>query len=575
MAHVRDPIADLDRHLILLEEQVEKLIIALDEWRQWKKEYETLRNDVQELPTTATPQALNEARQSFQGSLVNEKELVDIFGRNDSKKPHQIISTITNRLEYVSKNVDTLAEQLEAAENKLAAARVVSNPDATDEDGLPITEIMEELDDDDNVISYNLRQPGDSQQQLFQALQKAGMEDLIPESTIVSDNATSLPPPSPRPHTSSTPQRNDSPKNEMPPKKKSVTFAESTKPSIEAGLSDPDPVKRLEALYRQAKDQEAIISDPILPVDESPEDAALRQDMIRFNKQTMEYEMGPIVAELQLEEGSTDDDDWDTDESEGDEEDEWGRSTTSVLDEDYKREMLELKQRLEQRALGQRRVDNEDEDDQFAEGIGRINIKHDDNSVTSQVAEKDSTSDEPPQNGTKKSVRFAPSLDIAEPAAPVAQTGTSELDTPEVDPISDIVERRPTTTTKSTAPSTKKKTSRFRRERTEGGSTQTLTMAPEKPTNNTKYAPSGPEGRTLATEVLEHKPSDEIKEPDELDANLLHQQVTEEYYKMRNKMISREGGFLKENEDPIQPLEEEEGGPKRVSRFKAARLARS
>jgi unconventional prefoldin RPB5 interactor 1 len=89
----------------------------------------------------------------------------------------------------------------------------------------------------------------------------------------------------------------------------------------------------------------------------------------------------------------------------------------------------------------------------------------------------------------------------------------------------------------------------------------------------TRYAPSGPEGQTLVSTILEREPSAEAKEPDELDATLLHQQVTEEYYKMRNKMINQRGGFLKENTDPIQPLDEEEGGPKRLSRFKAARLA--
>jgi unconventional prefoldin RPB5 interactor 1 len=42
-------------------------------------------------------------------------------------------------------------------------------------------------------------------------------------------------------------------------------------------------------------------------------------------------------------------------------------------------------------------------------------------------------------------------------------------------------------------------------------------------------------------------------------------------------MIRKQGGFMRnaeEEETAIVPLEEEEGGPRRVSRFKAARLAR-
>ena len=64
-------------------------------------------------------------------------------------------------------------------------------------------------------------------------------------------------------------------------------------------------------------------------------------------------------------------------------------------------------------------------------------------------------------------------------------------------------------------------------------------------------------------------------EPDEFDPHLLHQEVATEYHKMRNRMIQKQGGFMKEDESEIVPFTEEEGGPKKVSRFKAARLARS
>ena len=69
--------------------------------------------------------------------------------------------------------------------------------------------------------------------------------------------------------------------------------------------------------------------------------------------------------------------------------------------------------------------------------------------------------------------------------------------------------------------------------------------------------------------------SKEVPEPDELDPHLLNQEVATEYHKMRNRMIQRQGGFMKEYESEIVPFSEEEGGPKKLSRFKAARLARS
>ena len=88
--------------------------------------------------------------------------------------------------------------------------------------------------------------------------------------------------------------------------------------------------------------------------------------------------------------------------------------------------------------------------------------------------------------------------------------------------------------------------------------------------------PTGPEGKTLAPQVIERDvPLGTATQPDDLDPQLLQQEVATEYHRMRNRMIQRQGGFLKEDESEIVPLTEEEGGPKKMSRFKAARLAKS
>lgn len=59
--------------------------------------------------------------------------------------------------------------------------------------------------------------------------------------------------------------------------------------------------------------------------------------------------------------------------------------------------------------------------------------------------------------------------------------------------------------------------------------------------------------------------------PSELDAALQRQEVAVEYFKTRNKMIQKEGGFLpREEEEMYVPLDDSR---KKVSRFKAARLA--
>ncbi len=89
-----------------------------------------------------------------------------------------------------------------------------------------------------------------------------------------------------------------------------------------------------------------------------------------------------------------------------------------------------------------------------------------------------------------------------------------------------------------------------------------------------RVAPSGPDGKALASSIVEREPSAEAKEPDELDATLLHQEVAFEYHRRRNQLIAKEGGFTKEDESVMTPLDEAEGGPKRMSRFKAARLSK-
>ncbi|KAI0105954.1 Prefoldin subunit-domain-containing protein [Daldinia grandis] len=616
MSAAKDSFLDLERHRQKLEENVTRLANALDHWKQWKKEYEALRADVKSLPSAASRKELRNTREKFKGELLNEKELVDIFGRDDSKKVEQIISTLTNRLDYVSKNIDTLGRQHEEAGNRLAAVTIIANPDATDEDGLPITEILEELDDDDNIVSYSLRTAGDSQPQVLEALRKAGVSDFSPTDPTPSLEASQErqdgKPTTPNGDLSTSNQQSKGPqvngsakgvpdalngsqvrekaKVKSASRKKSVTFSEDTKSGEEREQSET--AKRLEEILQKAKDQQSIILDPILPADESTEDAALREDMIRYNKETMEFEMAPIVAELQLEEGSTGDDTdnySDYEEEDDEDEDEWGKTKLAV-DDDWKRRMLELKERLSDYTFNESQAADDEED--MVEGIGRISIKHENEDasngnveslpiVPSEAENQSSTQD------NKKSVRFAQSLDIAEAPAPapaperVSQTHSKQH---EVDPLSDVVmERSSSNNRRITQPAAapNKKVSRFRKTRNSEPHINATPVAlggtpimPDTP-DAVGSTPSGPENQTLATSVLEHEPSSEVREPDEFDANMLQKQATEEYYKMRNKLIYQQGGFMKEDENPIQPLDEEQGGPKRMSRFKAARLAKS
>ena len=52
----------------------------------------------------------------------------------------------------VQKNVDSVSSMLRTAEEKYAASQVLIEPEIRNEEGLPLTEIIEELDAEGNVI---------------------------------------------------------------------------------------------------------------------------------------------------------------------------------------------------------------------------------------------------------------------------------------------------------------------------------------------------------------------------------------------------------------------------------------
>ncbi|KAK7223674.1 hypothetical protein V2G26_011677 [Clonostachys chloroleuca] len=89
-------------------------------------------------------------------------------------------------------------------------------------------------------------------------------------------------------------------------------------------------------------------------------------------------------------------------------------------------------------------------------------------------------------------------------------------------------------------------------------------------------APTGPEGKTIADQLVERETTPGVvPADDDLTDITLHQEIAAEHHRLRRKFIQREGGFLEEKESPTQPVDETEGGVgKRPSRFKAARLSK-
>jgi unconventional prefoldin RPB5 interactor 1 len=327
-----------------------------------------------------------------------------------------------------------------------------------------------------------------------------------------------------------------------------------------------------------------IASYPVKPIDESPEDAALRKEMLQYGL----AEVNSVVAEIDLEEGEDSDldDDYDgeypeTDEDE--EEDEYGRTTRRVVTDEYRKEMLELEKKLNARMLenigpqsGTTKPPGSSDD------IRRLVVQ------CEEPEEKEATSIN--SGVKKKGVRFAEELDVS-PAPVIAQDmviekgQSQQVFTSKAHLADAIIERtQPAIGQNSSSLETGKpiKVSRFKSERS-GMSAAVLTDV-----TSTNWANHSSElvqlpksnleapAATLANLVVERNALEDDFVPldeDGLHPALLAQELVVEYNKKRNRMIQDRGGFTPSEEDIENPLVEEiDGKVKKVSRFKAARL---
>ena len=400
------------------------------------------------------------------------------------------------------------------------------------------------------------------------------------------------------------------------PKEDSGTAVATNEAFIETTIGHPtkdssssEAATAKNAQYIEAEVQEVDLAPPIMSADESPEDAALRRQMLAYSMN----EVGAVVAEIELDEEEEDPSDAsNTDDEDGansdassleEEEDEHGRTKRRVLNDATLEEMRALEERLNATAIQ--------------------NVGPHGNGLTAPVMERssgniihDSSSKDLsyPLSKTSipKEVRFAEELDLQD--MPVKNRGDGVVN-PFSKPVKDNIIERVAPVGGLTEPNAAPKTvSRFKS--TRAGNTTIFSnraghdiltadargeklfpkkCASPKSTSNQHHltghialtssqsprqVPTGPPNRTHAPTVIERPysaiaDSSMAVEPDELDPALLHQQVATEYHRMRNRIVQRQGGFLASDvEKECVPLTEEEGGAPKISRFKAARLAR-
>ena len=378
--------------------------------------------------------------------------------------------------------------------------------------------------------------------------------------------------------------------------KKRVSFADDMQKASATENAQKHKASE-QKLLQEISDREADelerreMAESIVPEDESPEDAALRRQMIQYNMD----EVGAVVAEIDLEDDITSQSEYDSeveiedvignevdgdDDDDEDEEDEFGRTSISMpLNKAYLKRMQTLSDKLKADAM--------------------INVGPDDHGNAKVQASSPAVEASKPKSKVsltkKKGVRFAEDLDVQD--APEDNTH----DTPEISlanllaassamsgkPILRPPGTRGTEAAESpieTPESGLNKVSKIKAARVQASANvdiaKTFNSTP-KPSQSPK-----PPSQILADKLVERpfsglssanaSPPDE---PDDLDPNLLKNQLSTEYRRLRNRQVHREGGFLRDDDDNNELADvsstepHEDGEPKKkMSRFKAARL---
>ncbi|KAK7550039.1 Prefoldin subunit-domain-containing protein [Phyllosticta citricarpa] len=662
-AEARDHLSDLERQRLRLEDQLEQLRKSLRHWQTWDAEYEGLKEEIQALQEkdNGEPSAdqILAAGREFDGELVNGKEIRELLGPNQQRSAGQVIDLISRRQDYVQQNIATVQKQADTTEDRLNKVLIISNPSLQDEEGGALMDIREELDEEGNVLTSSVQKAGESAPRIVEALRKAGITDLQGEQKeqtgeeegdagkdVDKGKSSAMPwepapPPSDKIHIdlsklvetdeSSKPfgeiSTQPSPADEEPPqRKKSVTFTPDTKPPAEEKpvpprSVDPEPVKAKDPLSsyanfkpgsrivelddddRVVNSERAGVINPVIPDNESAEDAALRREMLEYSLN----EVGNVVAELDLYDGTDDDgewedeDDFDEDEDEEEmEEDEWGRSRASVS-ADYVAKMRELEEKLNARMMenvGPVQPADADVNEvlQQAQGFHRLRVQTDEQIPpallprASQAQRQDSPLQTTMSTTTttsptaEKKVKFSEDLDVA-PGSATAPSEPTAAQQPAVNPISDaVIERSKSSSTPSQPHEptpTKKRPSRFKSAR----------AAAAIPSSD----PTPPTNATIASTIHERPPSTNPDQPSDDNDNdpalspaTLGAELMNQYHRARNTLISKQpGGFMaKEGEatggvvgadgagaDAGDLFEErEDGRVRRVSKFKAARV---
>ena len=328
-------------------------------------------------------------------------------------------------------------------------------------------------------------------------------------------------------------------------------------------------------------DDDIVGITPVIPEDESPEDARLRREMLQYSLN----EIGSVVAELELDETYSDDEDDDEIDFDdaaslnsemSEDEDEHGRSIRKGVGSTYRQQMLELEEKLMARMLENVGPEpDENNPDIDPEDLRKLVIRRDDEMPSAKAPESIvSPPSKAKDSGAKKGVRFADALDYSDaPTVETRERGADVAKSKTAPIIDDVLERRAPAVHSEGKEQTKPgRVSRFKKDRSVVPPPATESADLEDQSSTMEQ-----DNRPILSDAILERPARKTAAPtpdaSEFDPEIQQRQLASEYYRMRNNMIRQQGGFKADEAELDDPLMEEVNGKvKKVSRFKAARL---
>ncbi|PMB70853.1 hypothetical protein BM221_003311 [Beauveria bassiana] len=488
---VHETLADMDDHLARLKNKVQEQRNSLQHWQTWDAEYEALKEQIQALSEAPTAEDLQRLRKDFDGELLVGKELDEIFGQQQRSRD-QIINVLDRRIDYVSQNVRSLQKQLEKTELLILDAEASNEQGAVDDNGPPITEIVEELDEDDNVLSYRLNRPGEILPRVNAALEKVGIDTASPEAS------SSKPP---QDHHGASAAKS------LPDRKvkESIPLPSESEPAQEVTPPVSRMAKRVDGIMKTAKEQEKISNQPAtIPDDEDSDDADLRQQMLKYSmEKDSDDDDGEGIGRIRIQ----------------------SKSMPSPVSSSAAPTRSIVKERQstknEPPKKGVRFADELDIANEAEPSPAPAASKPDTEKPVEPMSEliverKPATKPTTAPSSTQRPSRF-------KKAAAGAQTAPSS-----------IIPKGP-----FDVPASLLSQQHEQQEEEE-----------ERP------VPTGPEGKTIADTLVEKGSVSRPADPSELDDTMVHMGVAEEHQRLRSRFIRRDGeGFVKEKESPVQPLD--------------------